>query len=208
MKIVCISDTHGEHENIHIPHGDVLIHAGDISCYGKEVEVDRFLKWFSKKPHPYKIFIAGNHDFYFEKTSTVIIKDKIPNNVIYLNDSGCTINDFHFWGSPIQPYFHKWAFNRRRGAEIERHWELIPQNTDVLITHGPPYSILDLSVKGQQVGCKDLYNTIKTLKIKAHIFGHIHEDYGRQTTNGIQFVNASILDEFYKVVNSPIIIEI
>lgn len=208
MKIVCISDTHGEHSDVYIPEGDVLVHAGDISYYGKEIEVDDFLEWFREQPHQYKIFIAGNHDFYFEKASAEEIERKIPEDIIYLNDSGCEIEGVHFWGSPIQPFFFNWAFNRNRGFDIKKHWDLIPKNTDVLITHGPPYSVLDFCVKGEQVGCKDLYTKVEKIQPKAHIFGHIHENYGRQKIGDIQFVNASILNEKYQLANAPIIIDI
>ena len=124
MTLTTISDTHGLHRRIkNIPMADVLIHAGDVSTYGEEHQILDFLNWFSNLPHQYKIFIAGNHDFFFEREKEKYIQKHIPTNVIYLNDSGCEINSTHFYGSPITPEFMDWAFNKKRGAEINKHWK-------------------------------------------------------------------------------------
>lgn len=202
MKLVLISDTHGNH-NFRVPEGDVLIHAGDVSLRGTKSEIDVFIKWFQSQPHKHKVFIAGNHDFYFEEAVKNKMKIEIP-DVIYLNDSGCKIDGLKFWGSPIQPAFFNWAFNRKRGAEIKKHWDLIPNDTDVLITHGPPYTILDLAKNGEYVGCKELKNKVKKIQPKLHVFGHIHEAYGKVTQNKTIFVNASLLDHKYNCVKKPI----
>ncbi|TVZ56932.1 Icc-related predicted phosphoesterase [Lutibacter sp. Hel_I_33_5] len=208
MKIVFISDTHNKHNDIEIPKGDILIHAGDVSSRGRANEINGFLDWFSKQPHKHKIFIAGNHDFYFERAHNVMVEAKIPDNVIYLNDTGCQIKGVNFWGSPIQPEFYDWAFNRKRGEEIKQHWDLIPKNTDILITHGPPYGILDKTVRGEFVGCEELLKKNIEIKPKVHVFGHIHESYGIIKKNETIYINASILNEKYLNINQPIAIEI
>lgn len=204
MKITCISDTHNYHHNIKLPGGDVLIHAGDISGRGLEKEVKDFLNWFSKQAYTHKIFIAGNHDFYFERNNEQTIKSIIPKNVIYLNDSSINIEGIKFYGSPITPFFYNWAFNRRRGAEIKKHWDLIPNDVDVLITHGPPFGMLDKTKQGDEVGCKELSQAINTIKPKYHIFGHIHEAYGNYQNADTHFINASVLNERYVYTNEPI----
>jgi len=208
MKIICISDSHSQHQDLILPSGDILLHAGDISTKGKEHEVDAFLQWFTVQPHQYKIFIAGNHDFYFETTLSKTIEDKIPENIIYLNDSGCTIAGLHIWGSPVQPTFFDWAFNRDRGEDIQKHWNLIPHNTDILITHGPPYGILDKTIRNQHVGCEALINTVRDVVPKLHVFGHIHEDYGKITEGQTTFINASVLDHKYRLINAPVVFHI
>lgn len=175
---------------------------------GRERAVLDFLAWFSEQPYTHKIFIAGNHDFYFESKSTIEIDKIIPNNVIYLNDSGCKIEGYNFWGSPITPEFYNWAFNRNRGADIRKHWNLIPEKTDVLITHGPPFGILDSTISGMQVGCENLLKTIDAIQPKVHVFGHIHEDYGLKERQYTTFINASSLDEDYQVKNKAIEIDI
>ena len=138
MKIVAISDTHGLHKQLQLPKGDLLLHAGDVSARGHKKQIRQFLKWFAEQDFEHKVFIAGNHDFYFEQASKKEVLELIPEGVTYLNDSGVTINGVHIWGSPVQPWFHDWAFNRQRGSDIEQHWELIPTSTDILLTHGPP----------------------------------------------------------------------
>ncbi len=215
MKIVAISDTHGKHKNLILPQGDVLIHAGDVSSLGKESEIKDFLNWFSKTDFTYKILIAGNHDFYFEKIgeNTKVLEELIPENVIYLNDSGVEIENLgqkalRIWGSPVQPWFYNWAFNRYRGEDIKRHWDKIPQNTGILITHGPAYGILDKTTRNESVGCEDLLAKIKEVKPKFHICGHIHEAYGYIKHSGTEFINASVLDENYNLKNKPVVFEI
>ena len=207
MKFVTISDTHGQHEFLSLPQGDVIIHAGDISNIGREREVIDFLSWFKDLDYKYKIFITGNHDFFFEKESPEKIKQLIPENVIYLNDSSVTIEGIKVWGSPITPWFYNWAFNRERGPEIATHWDLIPFDTDILITHGPVFGIHDKTIYNKCVGCNDLLLRINEIQPKIHICGHIHEGYGIENTNGTTFINASTLDHKYKIQNKPICFE-
>lgn len=204
MRVVAISDTHGLHNQLQLPKGDLLLHSGDVSKRGKEQEIIAFLHWFSQQDFKYKIFIAGNHDFYFERASEKEIADLIPDNVIYLNDSGITIEGINIWGSPVQPRFFNWAFNRDRGADIDRHWQLIPENTDILLTHGPPHGILDETFQGVAVGCEMLLQRIEQIQPKYSIFGHIHEGYGQVTKNNIHFINASVVNLRYMVVNPPV----
>lgn len=208
MRFVAISDTHNKHKDLVLPEGDVLLHAGEVSGRGYEKEIKKFLNWFSEQPFKYKIFIAGNHDFFFEQKNTEEVKQIIPENVIYLNDSGITIEGIKIWGSPIQPWFHNWAFNRQRGAGISKHWELIPKDTDILITHGPPFEVLDMTVGGMCVGCEDLTRYVNEIKPRYHIFGHIHEAYGQKTQNATFFVNASVLNERYELVNPPVVFDL
>ena len=208
MRVVAISDTHGLHNQLQMPKGDMLLHSGDVAKRGSEQEIIAFLNWFSQQDFKYKIFIAGNHDFYFERTSEKEIADLIPKNVIYLNDSGVTIEGINIWGSPVQPRFFNWAFNRDRGADIDQHWQLIPENTDILLTHGPPHGILDKTFQGLDVGCEMLLERINKIQPKYSIFGHIHEAYGQVTKNNIHFINASVVNLRYMVVNPPVEFEI
>ena len=208
LKFVAISDTHCRHLNVKLPKGDVLLHAGDISYKGKKEEIVDFLLWFAKLPFKHKIFIAGNHDFYLEKEKETNIQSLIPEGVIYLNDSEVVIDGIKIWGSPVTPWFFNWAFNRKRGKEIKKHWDKIPADTDIILTHGPAYGILDTVLNNTNTGCKDLLNTIERIKPKAHVFGHIHECYGAAKKKGTHYVNASVLNESYELVNKPIVFDI
>lgn len=208
MKFVVISDTHGKHSLLDLPAGDVIIHAGDVSTLGRVNEITEFLNWFSSLKYQYKIFIAGNHDFFFEKNSPKEVFSLIPPEIIYLNDNGIEIEGLNIWGSPVTPWFNNWAFNRQRGVDIRTHWAQIPKNTQILITHGPPYRILDETVSKIHVGCKDLFNIAEEIKPLYHLFGHVHEGYGMMKRGGTTFINASVLDASYKLENDPVVFEI
>lgn len=173
----------------------------------KEEAMD-FLQWFAQQSFSTKIFIAGNHDFYFEQAKAKDIEALIPEGIIYLNDSGITINGLNIWGSPVTPLFYNWAFNRHRGREIRKHWEKIPAGTDILITHGPPFGFLDCLADEYHAGCQDLLRTVLTLQPRVHVFGHIHESYGMVKRSGIRYINASMVNERYEVCNRPIIFEL
>ncbi len=206
-EIICISDTHGRHKELNLPDGDILIHSGDFSRgRGSLKEVEDFNDWLGILDFEWIITIAGNHDFPLEKMPEKA--EALLTNCIYLRDSEIVIDGIKFYGSPYQPWFHSWAFNLQRGQALADKWALIPDDTDVLITHGPPYGILDLTHWDQiSVGCKDLASRVIKVAPKAHIFGHIHEGYGRLNFSGIEFINASICNPNYKL-NEPIVFEI
>lgn len=199
MRIVLASDTHGKHHEFTLPDGDLLIHAGDFTKRGELPEVTAFMQWLGSQPHPHKVLIAGNHDFLAER-DPALFASLIPDGVHYLNDSGVELLGMKIWGSPVQPWFYDWAFNRSRGADIQRHWDLIPAGTDILVTHGPPYGILDRTKLGQLVGCEDLTRTLERMhpKPRLHVFGHIHEAHGLLERDGTTYVNASVLNLEYK----------
>jgi len=209
MKLCIISDTHNKHKRLaNLPDADVIIHAGDFTSVGRSHEIVNFMQWYSKLSYKYKIVIAGNHDWLFE-THGILAREKIPKNVIYLEDNGVEIEGIKFWGSPVQPPFNNWAFNRPE-EKLAQHWAAIPDNTDVLITHCPPYSIFDWSIYDKiHTGSPSLYfEVMQRIKPKVHIFGHIHNGYGKKVIEGTTFINASNLDEDYMCVNSPVLFEI
>ena len=208
MRLVCISDTHGLHAGLVLPPGDVLIHAGDCTNRGKLEDVQDFLQWFSEVgDFQHRVLIAGNHDFAFEQSPREI-RRMLPKNVSYLEDSGAKIGGLQFWGSPVTPYFHNWAFNRRRHI-INAHWEKIPQTVDVLVTHGPPYGLLDrVQDTGEEVGCPFLKRAVERCHPKLHVFGHIHEGYGQVQAGQTLCVNASICDVEYRPVNAPVVVDL
>lgn len=205
-KLIFISDTHRQHYDMKIPNGDFIIHCGDISGMGRINEIEDFSEWFSKLPHKYKIMIPGNHDFGFENKTEEARNIIESRGIICLIDQSIELESIKFWGSPISPYFNNWAFNRFRGSSIEHHWNKIPENTDVLITHGPPAYINNLSsvIDGEDVGCEDLYKAIKRIKPKISCFGHIHEGYGTYEDEDTLYINCSLLNRSYYYTNKPI----
>jgi len=214
MKLVCISDTHNKHKYMpEIPDGDVLIFAGDMSMTGKKNDIKVFNDFLGTLPHKHKLVIAGNHDWYcYKKESSTdgyyYNKENAQNlltNCTYLQDDSVTINGIKFYGSPWQPEFCNWAFNVERGSKIKEKWDLIPIDTDVLITHGPPHNILDEVPRGELVGCEDLLDKVCAVRPKVHVFGHIHCAYGVKVFNETVFINASTCNEMYQPVNKPIV---
>lgn len=213
MRVVVISDTHNRHERLgELPEGDVLVHCGDATGSGHLKEVAKFLEWFAGQPHKYKVLIAGNHDWLFQKDPLVAqsLVMGYKDSIYYLEDSSAMIEGVLFYGSPWQPWFCDWAFNLERGPELAKKWAQIPTKTEFLITHGPPKGILDACNDGEVVGCWDLLERVKIVVPAIHAFGHIHEGYGSQVrveTGRTLFVNASICDRSYKPVNLPIELE-
>ena len=208
MKFVAISDTHCRHRNLRLPKGDVLLHAGDISYKGDRWEIKDFLDWFGQLSFPHKIFIAGNHDFFFEQEKEDIIKSWLPHGVHYLKDEGVIVHGIKVWGSPYTPWFYQWAFNKRRGEPLAAHWEKIPVDTDILLTHGPVYGVLDILINERHAGDRDLLKKVLTIKPKVHVCGHIHESYGVMKRHGIKFINACVLNESYELVHKPVVFEL
>lgn len=208
MKFVAIADTHCRHYNLKLPKGDVILHAGDITYKGQKQELLDFLRWFGKLNFKYKIFIAGNHDFFLEQKTNEEINALLPDGIVYLNDNGVEINGIRIWGSPVTPWYFNWAFNRFRGQGIQKHWQMIPQATDILMTHGPVFGIHDTVVNGKHAGCKDLLEHVQTINPKVHVCGHIHEGYGDLKKAKTRFINACVLNEYYELVNKPVVFEL
>lgn len=212
-KIVCLSDTHNCNSQINVPDGDILIHAGDATIRGTEREVEDFLQWFSALPHKHKIFVAGNHDWLYETNNLFARRLTADFKIEYLQDSFVVVENLKIYGSPWQPRFYDWAFNLNRGAELSEKWKLIPDDVEILITHGPPHGILDEVPRRywiENTGCEELRKKVEELsrkKLKLHIFGHIHCGYGQTENFGVKFVNASNCDESYEPTQPPIVLE-
>jgi Icc-related predicted phosphoesterase len=228
MRIVLISDTHSLHslmqhdvESFIDPKQyNILIHAGDCTNVGKKNEVEDFVYWYmGLKGFDTKIFIAGNHDLSFEEEpnwlSNYINDENLSqSNCVYLEDEGFVIElpeftkSIKFYGSPWQPEFYNWAFNLpRNGKVLESKWADIPVDTDILITHGPPFGVLDIAPTNVRVGCELLYNRVTELNPLLHIFGHIHQSHGILKINNTLFVNASICTERYVPSYKPIVLD-
>ena len=217
MRIVGFSDSHSYHNKLVIPDGDVLICAGDITFSGEIPIVASFCDWMKEQPHKHKICIAGNHEVGIERgyKRQPFLEAMRRANIIYLENDIAEIDGINFYGSPITPAFMGWEFNRHRGKDIADVWSKIPESTDILITHGPPYGILDKAPRGagtySNEGCQDLLDRVWELpKLKAHFFGHIHRDNNEapEEIADVKFCNVSILNNAYNIHNDPVVIEI
>lgn len=194
MIIDCISDLHGSFPQL--PGGDVLIVAGDcVWDHTSPAEELEFLSWMQYQKYGKKIFIGGNHDRWLVGVS--------PNNfdewdVAYLMDSGTEYEGLKFWGSPWTLPYGDWFF-MATDDELEAVFNKIPSETDILITHSPPYGILDKNFTHQHCGSQALLAKIEQIRPKYHVFGHIHEAHGQKTPKGspTTFINCSHMDQFY-----------
>lgn len=214
MKIVAISDVHVRWKNLVIPECDLLISAGDYSYHGEEWIVAEFHAWLNRQKAKHIISVQGNHETWVENNWNHALK--IVNTVCprahFIQEGAVEIDGIKIYGSAITPRFFNWAWNRSRGEEIQPHWDMIPGDTNILITHGPPRGILDIvpyvdGTPKEHVGCEQLLKRVKEVKPALHIFGHIHHGHGEHHEDGTSFYNVAICDELYSPTNPITIIE-
>ena len=182
MKIWHISDTHTYHGLLKVPEDiDMVIHSGDATNprdpYVSEQEMLNFISWFSSLPIKHKVFVAGNHDLCVERNFITKI-DFMKNGIVYLENDYVEVEGLKIWGSPITPSFgNGWAFNKKR-EKTNEVWKHIPDDVDIVVVHGPPKGILDLSydVTGKLEFCGDssLKKRMLDVNPKLCLFGHIH----------------------------------
>ncbi len=232
-KIITLSDTHGKHNEVDLPEGDLLVYAGDFTGIGSKYEVESFLKWLKKVSRKYtfgSVFIAGNHDrsfdpkYYKEYEYYSSLDQESPTKkpswvysmleeyadpklgVRYLEGTSVQIDKLKVWGSPYTPSFGKdfWAFNLDRGEEIYEHWKTIPTDVDILVTHGPSAGVLDyIPDQEVNVGCEDLKKVVDAIKPTLLVCGHIHESYGVMKSGSTIHLNSSICNKNYLPHNKP-----
>lgn len=197
MKILHLSDTHNYHHRLQeLPEADVVVHSGDFCMIGSETEAIDFLNWFCDLPYKHKIFICGNHDECLYGAGI----DGLDSNVYYLCNSGIEIDGVKFYGVPM---FMQDCLTDRQNTNYNN----IPLDTDILITHSPPYGILDFDDK-INYGSEELLERISTLNLKAHLFGHIHAQHGIENIGNTIFSNGAILNIDYTITQFPNIITI
>lgn len=202
-----MSDSHCRHNEIpaeQLPGGDILVHTGDFTNHGNLMQCVKFFSWFSSQTqYKHRIFIAGNHDRIAESDSS-LFKSLVPDNCIYLENSGIEIENLKIWGTPVTPRFGNWAFNRS-SEELAYCFSLIPSDTNILLTHGGPKHFLQELENGQDVGMEELYNELWDLPdLKVSCFGHIHNSRGHEIIGETHFVNSAICGENYQIANKPI----
>jgi len=192
LKVWHISDTHGFHNLLDIPEVDMVIHSGDASnyrdIYRNQPEFDEFLHWYKQIPIKYKIFVGGNHDTALEKNLFDVKQKMKEMGIIYLENSDVTIEGIKIWGSPHTPQFGNWAFMKAR-QKLDKVWKTIPDDTDVIVVHGPPRGIMDSSFNFnsyiERCGCNALKKRVLRIEPKLFLSGHIHNNKG--------IINAGVL---------------
>jgi Icc-related predicted phosphoesterase len=194
MRIVHLSDTHMLHRRLDVPAGDILVHSGDFVDGGSLDEYTDVFSWLDSMPHKHKLLVAGNHDSLFQLFAKMIRK-RLPKSITYLEDSGATIDGLKFWGSPWTLGYPWMAFTYRAIEGGETRWTSVPDDINVLVTHGPPHGILDRDYEGQRIGDALLYKRVKTIRPKLHLFGHVHDQNGVIERLGTTFVNAAVGDD-------------
>ena len=235
MKIVAISDTHCKWNKITIPECDLLVSSGDYSFKGEFHVVRDFHKWLNKQPAKHIVSGQGNHERYVEadfEGAKKIALEECP-RVHFMEEGRVEIEGVKIWISPMTPFFCDWSYNRAPSEKDEMmvvdysrgkiklvksiwpHWQAIPNDTQILITHGPPQGILDQTtyasgdLRSEPLGCPLLMKRIKELKkLDLHFFGHIHHPGGTaKCQDGVTFYNAAVCDEMCVPSNPITIVE-
>lgn len=205
LEIVLLSDTHQLHREVEVPRGDILIHAGDFSFFSKSpLAIADFNTWLGELPHRSKIVVPGNHEFFLEADPS---ERSLLTNAIVLVNEGAVVDGLRIWGSPVTPSYGS-AFGLSSAADRRRLYARIPDDTDVLITHGPPFGILDTAPdSGMHSGCQELLEAVVRIRPKLHVFGHVHGAHGIFQTDHTTFVNAALLGIHGDLDKSPLVFQ-
>ena len=202
MKILHLSDTHGQHKNLRsLPEADVIVHSGDFTFAGSEEEAYDFMNWFCNLPYEHKVFIAGNHDMCMYGADPI---GGLSKNVHYLNSNSVVIDGMKFYGIPM---FMEDCMDGKLDMLIQN----IPDDIDVLVTHMPPKGICDIADYGKDPehrGNAALAEHLKVLHPTCHLFGHEHDAYGTATIGNVIYSNACVVDSRYNLINNPTIINL
>jgi len=231
VRFVCISDTHGRHDDLSplLPEGDVLLHAGDFTSCGDLGQLRCFGSWLGSLPYRRKLVVAGNHDVtlheeYYLATGKRRFHAQAPldpalaraafleacgDSVTFLEDEAAVVEGVRVYGSPWQPEFADWAFGLPRGPALAHKWAAIPDDTDVLLTHGPPLGRGDLCSGGNRAGCADLLSRVQgQVRPRFSVFGHIHEGHGVTFDGVTHFVNAASSSLANRCENVPLVFDV
>ena len=206
LVIVAISDTHSLHREVSVPSGDILIHAGDFTMFSKNLSaISDFNAWLGNLPHRHKIVVPGNHEFFLEAD---LRRRSMLDNANVLVGESVVVQGLRIWGTPTTPLYGG-AFGISSAQDRSRLYSTIPNDTDVLISHGPPWGVLDCPPgANQHAGDPELLKAVRRIRPKLHVFGHIHAGHGVKVTEQTVYANASLLCDDGGICRDPIVLRI
>ena len=207
MRLVFVSDTHGQHEEHGVLEADLLVHCGDL-CGGArrgEEEIARLDDWFSRQRAEQILVVGGNNDLAVQRR----LEQGRPafRHARVLQDEAVEVGGLRIYGSPWVPDLAGMAYYADT-AELKRRWAAIPDGLDLLITHTPPAGVLDRSSSGQRLGCRQLARAVAARAPRVHAFGHVHASYGTAQSGGTTFINASSLARGQPRLRPPVVLEL
>eukprot|EP01023_Acetabularia_acetabulum_P026347 TRINITY_DN25061_c0_g1_i4.p3 TRINITY_DN25061_c0_g1~~TRINITY_DN25061_c0_g1_i4.p3 ORF type:complete len:232 (-),score=55.01 TRINITY_DN25061_c0_g1_i4:116-811(-) len=219
VRLICISDTHNGHDhltttlkNLHKSNSDILIHSGDMTDRGSVTELQAINSWFGTLPYKHKLAISGNMDGIGLQKMSKTQKQELLTNVTYLENESIQVEGLTFFGSPYTPRFCG-GFQLKNDQEAADIWQEIPGATQILVVHGPPRGMMDVTSGGMRVGCPKLRERIGEMdQLQAVIWGHIHESAGvvKDDEKGVTFVNAAQYNGIYNGLQKvqPFVVEV
>jgi len=208
MKIVAVSDLHGQLPNI--PACDLLLIAGDV-CPVWNHRLDfqgrwlrsRFSEWLRSLPVRKIVGVWGNHD---------LVAQRLPSEVndlpwTLLTDAACQWQGFTIYGLPWQRTFGKdWAFNLDT-ADLDQKYAAIPP-CDIIVSHGPAYGYGDLVNDKERVGSPAFLAAIDSSRPRLVVTGHIHCDPGVWERGVTTIANVALLDDDYRRSREPLEVDL
>jgi Icc-related predicted phosphoesterase len=191
LRLALLSDTHELHREVDVPDADILIHCGDFTMFSRSMKaVADFNQWLGELPHRHKIVVPGNHELFLEADPR---KRSLLTNAIVLIDEEVKVDGLRIWGSPVTP-LSGGAFGLSTANDRRQLYAQIKPDIDILITHGPPFGILDRSPASDiHSGCQELLQAVRRVRPKLHVFGHVHGTPGLVQTDRTTFANVAVL---------------
>jgi Icc-related predicted phosphoesterase len=205
MVLVLFGDTHELHREVEVPAGDVLICVGDFTMFSKNLSaIEDFNEWLGELPHRHKIVVPGNHEFFLESNPE---RRSLLDNANVLIDESIEIEGLNIHGSPMTPLYGA-AFGMSSPKDRQRHWSKVPDDTHVLLTHGPPFGILDLPPdQAERMGDPELRKRGRALaSLRLHAFGHVHGAHGAIEQDDVTFANVALMGPLGDLVQGPTVL--
>jgi Icc-related predicted phosphoesterase len=205
MVLVLFGDTHELHREVEVPAGDILICVGDFTMFIKSLSaIEDFNEWLGELPHRHKIVVPGNHEFFLESNPE---RRSLLDNANVLIDESLQIGGLTIYGSPVTPLYGA-AFGKSSAKDRERHWRKVPNDTHVLVTHGPPFGILDRpSDEAERMGDPELRNRVSGLpSLRLHVFGHVHGAHGAVEQDDVTFTNVALMGHLGDLSQAPTVL--